>query len=167
MQIYHFHTIWRISAPADEVWSCIIQSERWADWWPGVKKVVEIHPGNEHGIGSVRQYVFKSPLGYRLHFTIEVTECSNKYFVRGRASGALDGWGTWQLVAGKNGNTEAHCDWQVRTTIPWMNLLEPFMSFAFRWAHARVMSAGERALKQLLLNRSFQFQKLNSIAKAI
>jgi len=71
VKAYEFVTIWRVSAPIDQVWNEINHSEAWPDWWKGVESVVELEKGDAAGVGSVRRYTWKSKLPYRLTFDMK------------------------------------------------------------------------------------------------
>ena len=73
MSEYSFLTTWLLEAPIDRVWEAIHDSERWPDWWKGVKRVQELEPGDDEGRGSLTRYTWRSRLPYDLEFDMRVT----------------------------------------------------------------------------------------------
>lgn len=146
---YRFVTIWRIEAPVEAVWDAIYQSDRWPAWWDSVKRVVEITPGDEHGIGSVRRYTWKSRLPYLLTFDLRVTRVERPRLLEGVSTGELVGRGTWTLSTDGRLTTIRNT-WDVQTTQWWMNLLAPIARPAFGWNHAYSMRRGGEGLARLL-----------------
>ncbi len=149
MTEYRFVTVWRIEAPIDAVWEAIYHSERWPTWWKSVTQVVEIAPGDEHGVGSVRRYFWKSRLPYTLLFELQVTRVQRPVALEGVSNGELVGRGTWNLSAAGPVTTVRNI-WEVRTTKAWMNLLAPLARPLFAWNHAHSMRQGGEGLARLL-----------------
>jgi hypothetical protein len=146
---YRFVTVWRIEAAIDDVWDAIYQSDRWPAWWDSVKQVVELTPGDERGIGSVRRYTWRSRLPYLLIFELRVTRIERPQLLEGLSAGELVGRGTWNLST--NGPvTTIRNTWDVQTTKWWMNLLAPLARPIFAWNHAYSMRRGGEGLAQLL-----------------
>ncbi len=149
MNDYFFTSRWEIKAPIEKVWEAIYHSERWPDWWKGVESVAQLKPGNEKGIGARRRFTWKSQLPYRLTFEMETTRVEKPLLLEARASGELEGKGTWHLQP--QGPFTLICyDWNVRTAKPWMNFLAPIARPLFRWNHDVIMRWGEVGLQQIL-----------------
>lgn len=146
---YTFVTTWSIDAPIDAVWDAIYHSERWPQWWKGVESVVELKPGDAQGVGSVRRYVWKSQLPYRLAFEMRVTRVERPVRLEGAATGELEGTGRWDLSRDGE-HTVVRYTWNVRTTRPWMNVLDPIARPVFSWNHHVVMRWGGEGLARLL-----------------
>ena len=144
-----FVTLWTIEAPRTAVCDAIEHSLEWPHWWPGVEQVEEIARGDTNGIGSVRRYVWKSRLPYRLRFDIRVTCMQPLTMVEGVASGDVEGVGRWSF-AGEGKLTVARYDWQVRPTARWMRILMPLARPLFRWNHDILMRQGAEGLARLL-----------------
>src|ERR1043166_544513 len=72
MRAYEFVTFWNIPAPLVRVWDAIEDADAWPQWWRGVLSNLEIKPGDQNGIGSIRRSVWKSRLPYKLQFDSEV-----------------------------------------------------------------------------------------------
>jgi hypothetical protein len=152
MKTYEFVTIWRVNAPLESVWNEIYHSREWPAWWKGVESVVEVHKGDEIGVGSIHRYTWKSKLPYRLSFEMKTVRIEPPQLLEGIATGELQGRGLWQLSA-SNGETTVRYDWRVETTKRWMNLLSPLARPLFEWNHNVVMSWGAQGLAQRLGQR--------------
>ena len=146
---YRFVTVWRLRAPINAVWEALVDSEKWPQWWQGVASVQEVRPPNPDGLGGVRRYVWRSRLPYNLAFDMEVTQSQHPNLLEGRAGGELEGTGTWRLTE-TNGVTTVGFTWEVHTTRPWMNLMEPLARRLFAWNHDYVMARGGEGLAALL-----------------
>lgn len=149
MADYVFHTHWRLEAPIEEVWEAIWKVDQWHEWWSAVKEVVELKPGDAQGIGAIRRYVWRSPLGYKLIFDMELTKVDAPKYLEGNAKGELEGIGIWRLTQ-HNTVTHIHYEWRVNANKPWMRILAPIARPAFRWAHNQVMRSGGEGLARRL-----------------
>ncbi len=149
MTKYSFITSWILEAPIDKVWYAIFHSEDWSKWWESVSDVSELRKGDESGVGSIRRYRWKTPIGYSLIFDMETTKAEPPFCLEGRATGELNGIGKWNLSADYT-RTNVSYTWDVCTTKTWMNCLAPVARPVFRWNHDRVMSKGYSGLCQLL-----------------
>jgi uncharacterized protein YndB with AHSA1/START domain len=149
---YRFVTAWRIEAPIDAVWDAIYDSDRWPEWWDSVKRVVEISPGDENGVGNVRRYTWRSRLPYPLIFEVRVTRVERPTVLEGVSRGELVGRGTWNLST-ERGVTTVRNTWEVQTTKGWMNLLAPLARPLFAWNHGYSMRQGGEGLARLLRAR--------------
>ncbi len=149
MAEYVFESIWRIEAPIEAVWDAIYHSERWPSWWKEVESVQELVKGDDRGVGSVRRYVWKTVLPYKLAFDMRVTRVEPPVALEGAATGELQGTGHWQLRA-EGDLTIVHYTWSVRTRKRWMNLLAPIARPIFAWNHHEVLKRGGEALARLL-----------------
>ncbi len=147
---YSFVTRWKIRAPLERVWDAIYHSEQWPTWWKGVERVEEIRSASgPNGVGSVRRFIWKNTLPYRLTFDMTVTRVDPPEIIESIAAGELEGTGRWTLTPMGLG-TVARYDWNVRTTKLWMNLLAPVAHPLFRWNHDVVMSWGLQGITRLL-----------------
>ena len=149
MKTYGFVTIWRVRAPIESVWNEIYQSHDWPTWWKGVEKVVEVHKGDEEGVGSIHRYTWKSKLPYRLSFDMKTVRIEPPRLLEGIAFGELQGRGVWQLSTQAN-ETIVRYDWNVVTTKSWMNFLAPIARPLFEWNHNVVMNWGAEGLEKRL-----------------
>ena len=148
MARYSFLTTWALDAPIDEVWEAIYATERWPEWWPGVKVAERLGDGHRDGIGSLHRYVWRSRLPYDIEFRMLTTRVERPHLLEGEATGELRGTGRWRLWAGAG--TAVTYEWKVETTIPWMNALAPIGRPVFHWSHDHLMRNGGRGLARLL-----------------
>ena len=151
MAPYRFLTTWALAAPIEYVWQAIYETERWPEWWPGVKVAERLRNGDEpgNGIGSVHRYVWRSRLPYDIEFRIRTTRVDRPYALEGEADGDLRGTGRWRLWQG-TGATAVTYEWEVETTIAWMSAIAPIGRPVFHWSHDVVMRNGGRGLASLL-----------------
>ncbi len=148
MARYSFLTTWAVDAPIEDVWEAIHATERWPEWWSGVKVAEQVGNGHGDGVGSIHRYVWRSRLPYDIEFRMRATRVERPYVLEGEADGQLRGTGRWRLWAGDG--TAVTYEWDVETTIPWMNALAPIGRPIFHWSHDQVMRNGGRGLARLL-----------------
>jgi Polyketide cyclase / dehydrase and lipid transport len=146
---YRLLTIWHIEAPLEQVYAAILDSQHWPDWWPGVLKVEQAATGDADGINNVRRYSLQGKLPYRLAFKVCTTRIEKLVSIEGIAQGDLDGIGRWQFS--REGTVSiVRCEWHVRTTRWWMNLIAPVARPMFIRNHALLMAQGGESLAHLL-----------------
>lgn len=149
MAEYRLLTIWRIRAPLESVFATIQDALRWPGWWPGVLHVEPHAAGNAAGIGSIWHCAWQGQLPYRLTFEVTTTRIEPLLAIEGNVRGDLEGSGRWHFS--RQGEiTIARCEWQVRSTRWWMNLLAPLARPFFIRNHARVMAQGGMGLARRL-----------------
>jgi uncharacterized protein YndB with AHSA1/START domain len=141
---YEFLTTWCLDAPIDAVFEVLNDAAGYPRWWKGVQSLELLEPGDELGIGEVDRFTWRSVLPYSLGFDLRVTRAERPHVIEGRATGELEGVGTWRLYEGQG--TAVVYDWRVRTTKPWMNMFGPLARPAFRWNHDVVMRQGGEGL---------------------
>ncbi len=148
--IYSFKTVWRFSAPIEQVWDILWAVDHWPSWWSGLTSVQLIQPGTgPDGLGTVRRFAWKTKLGYRLVVDLKLIQVERLHRIESRASGDLEGTGIWTLTPEGN-ETIVQYDWNVSTTKRWMNWLAPVARPLFNWNHDEVMQAGEDGLRVYL-----------------
>jgi uncharacterized protein YndB with AHSA1/START domain len=149
---YSFLTTWCLEAPREPIWDAIWQSERWPEWWRGVKAANTLAPGDEAGVGQVGRYTWRSKLPYDLEFELTTTKVAKPHLLEGAARGELAGTGRWRLFeqGGRQPVTAVVYEWNVSTTKTWMNLLAPLARPLFAWNHDWVMRNGGEGLSRLL-----------------
>ena len=145
MAAYSFLTTWCVDAPIQDVWDVISASDRYPEWWKGVRRVDELEPGGEHGIGALNRFEWRSRLPYSLEFDMRVTRSEPPYLLEGHATGELVGVGIWRLYEGAAGTALVY-SWDVSTSRAWMNRLAWLGRPAFAWNHDYVMRQGAHAL---------------------
>ena len=146
---YSFTTRWKTGAPLHDVWDAVRLSLEWPQWWKSFTSVTEIEPGDANSIGSIRRYTLKSPTSYKLTFDMLLTDRNECKVLSGKATGELEGTGTWKFSE-RNGITYIECLWNVKTTRAWMNLFAFILRPAFEYNHRLVMKNGARYLEKKL-----------------
>ncbi|HEX6361456.1 MAG TPA: SRPBCC family protein [Albitalea sp.] len=140
---------WHLAAPVETVWNAIKAADGWPGWWRYVRSVRELSPGDAEGLGAVRRIAWSSRLPYGIDFDVVITEAERPRRLAGRASGAIEGVGTWELVP-EGATTRVTYTWSVELARPWMRLLAPIATPVFRWNHDAVMRAGAQGLARHL-----------------
>jgi len=140
---YKFNTNWKFEADIDHVWA-LISEFKYGDWWPGVS-AEKIGNGGPDGIGDRYRSVFRTKLPYQLAFESEVISKTAPNSLEIKASGELEGRGTWKLTQ-ENQIVHVQYVWEVNTNKKWMNALAPILRPAFVWNHDQVMDAGAKGL---------------------
>lgn len=149
MNDYRLVTLWRTTAPQQEVFDAISDSMTWPDWWPGAERVIQVEEGAGNGVGSVRRYVWKGYLPYRLGFDARATRVDAPRLLEACVSGDLAGTGRWTFSSDQ-GITSVRYEWRVHTTKPWMNRLAPLTRAAFVHNHHALMKRGAAGLMRRL-----------------
>lgn len=158
---YFFITRWQIKAPVNKVWDLIYNSESWPEWWPGVAAVKTLEEGDRGGIGSIREYTWKRGFPYSLHFTMRITEMEKYQRLKGLVFGEVEGVGEW-FFEEKEGITYIQYNWNIKTTIPWMNRLAIILNPFFKFCHNLVMSWGGKGLAKELNARLMKIQNIEN-----
>jgi hypothetical protein len=146
---YSFTTKWKTTAPIHDVWEAIRLSLYWPKWWKSFVSVIELEHGDDRGIGSIRRYTLKSPSHYTLSFDMLLTDREEYKLLSGKATGELEGTGTWHFYE-QDGMTWIECHWNVKTTKAWMNALAFILRPAFSYNHRMVMKKGAQFLAKKL-----------------
>ena len=149
MADYRFLTTWIVEAPIEPVWDAIHAIEGWPAWWRGVESVTELVHGDGDGEGTVYRHVWRSKIPYAVTFDVTVTRVRRPHLIEARATGGLEGTGTFRLFEGAAGTAVTY-DWAVRTTKAWMNAVAPIARPLFAWNHHAVMKNGGVGLATLL-----------------
>jgi carbon monoxide dehydrogenase subunit G len=140
---YHYASTWQLRAPIEQVWGAISDLEQLPAWYPAVKEVQTLAPGDDQGVGAQFRYVIKGRLPMRLAFEATIIRVDPPREAELRAEGELAGTGRW-LLDQQGEITTARYLWDVRTTRPWMNLAAPIARPLFTWNSKGVMlEAGE------------------------
>ena len=156
MADYQFSTVWRVEASLPDVWDVFSHPDQWPEWWRSLERVVELKRGDIQGVGALHRYTWKGVLPYRLTFDINVLNILQYSLLEGAASGEVEGRGVWSFIdTGRE--TIVRYDWNVRTTIRWMNILAPLAAPLFRWNHDTVMREGAKGLARKLGTRVYIF----------
>lgn len=166
MAEYCLLTIWRIEAPLEEVYAAISDSLRWADWWPCVLKVEQVEAGGADGVNNVRRYSWQGQLPYRLVFEVCATRIEKLAVIEGIAHGDLDGIGRFHFSR-QGAVSVIRCEWRVRSTRWWMNLIAPVARSMFIRNHTRIMAQGGEGLARLLRSPLVSQEHIDLMAKTV
>ena len=146
MAEYSFLTTWLLDCPREPAWEAIHDQAAWPRWWRGVEVAEELRrPLGGEDVGTVSRMVWRSLLPYRVELEVLTTRIERPTLLEGRASGDLAGVGRWRFYEG-DGVTAVLYEWEVRTTIAWMNRLAPLLRPVFEWNHDWVMARGGEGL---------------------
>jgi uncharacterized protein YndB with AHSA1/START domain len=140
------------------VWSVLRDNDHWQDWFPALRAVRVVEPGDEDGVGAVLEATVRGRLPYALVFRVRITEVEAPRLLVLTSVGDLEGTGRGTL-AEEAGVTTVRFEWRVTTTKAWMNALAPAARPAFGWNHHRVMTGAaprlaDRLGVRLLANES-------------
>ena len=145
MAAYNFLTTWCLAAPVESVWDVVSASERYPEWWGGVRSVTALEPGGQDGLGALWRLEWRSRLPYSLRFDMRVTRAERPHLLEGHARGDIEGVGVCRLYEGSAGTAIVY-SWDVSTTQRWMNRLAVLARPAFLWNHDYVMRQGAHGL---------------------
>jgi len=166
MTEYHLRTVWRIRAPLDAVYAAIRDPLHWPEWWPSVKEVVQTATGNPDGIAGIWQYAWQGPLPYRVKFAVCITRIEPSVVIEGNTRGDLEGVGCWHFSS-QGSISVVRCDWHVRSTPWWMNLLTPLARSWFIRNHAQVMAQGGAGLARHLHSALVSQENIDLMAQKL
>lgn len=138
---YSFLTTWLLGSPREPVWDAIHDEAVWPEWWRGVEVAEEVRPGDASGVGTISRMVWRGLLPYRVEFEVRATKVEPFSLMEGQATGDLEGVGRWRLYE-QDGVTAVLYEWNVATTVPWMNRMAPLLRPVFEWNHDWVMRRG-------------------------
>lgn len=158
-------TTWQIEAPLAQVYAAVLDSVHWPEWWQSVCKVEQMSSGGVDGIGSMWRYSWQGRLPYQVVFVVRVKHIENMVTIVGVTQGDLVGLGRWSFY--RQGSVSiVHCEWRVRSTRWWMNLVAPLARSIFIRNHARVMAQGGQGLARLLGSPWVKQQTIDLLAAA-
>jgi uncharacterized protein YndB with AHSA1/START domain len=146
---YAFESTWVVEAPIEKVWAVLEDREHWRDWFPGLREVRELEPGDSAGAGAVLEAVVRASLPYELAFRARITRVEPPRLLELTALGDLEGSGRGTL-AEEDGVTTVRFEWRVATTKPWMNALAPVARPVFGLNHHLLMRSAGSALARRL-----------------
>jgi hypothetical protein len=121
----------------------------WPQWWRGVVRADQLHPGREDMVGCCWRVEWRSRIPYTLTFDFTVERVDEPGLMEGRARGELEGRGRWRLLE-EGGVTAVLYEWNVGTTKRWMTLVSPFARPVFEYNHDVVMGWGGEGLARRL-----------------
>lgn len=165
MAEYWLLTTWRIEAPLELVYAAIRDSLCWPDWWSGVQKVEQVAAGDADGIHSVWRYAWRGRLPYQVAFEVSATRIEKLVAIEGTTRGDLEGVGRWHFS--RQGTVSiVRCEWHVRSTRWWMNLIASVARQIFIRNHALLMKQGGVGLAHLLGAPLVGQETINMLAKS-
>ena len=147
--IWEYVSHWKIDAPPYLVWAAITETEHWPRWWRHVRRAEIVRRGDGTGLGAIRRIDWVTELLYGFTIEVECTEVRPQRLLRGRARGAIDGEGVWELQPHGDGTAVTYT-WRAELRARWMRAVAPWMAPLFRWNHERVMASGEDGLRRLM-----------------
>lgn len=141
-QSYNFITEWLIEAPLEDVRDTLFDVSGWSQWWKGVQSV-------KHIDGDTYQFVL-GYLGYRVHFTAQISQLDEHTLKVEATSGDLKGLGEITVEPNDKG-TKVTITWDVEDQRRWTQVqwIRPLLI----WAHDKAMQWGERGLSQVLSDK--------------
>ncbi|GAA1845130.1 hypothetical protein ACFQZV_10210 [Microbacterium koreense] len=148
---YSFASTWHIDAPVDACAAAFAEMFTSRDgratdsWWRGVR--VERAP-RRIGVGERVVLGVRSPFGYRLRVDLTVTAWRQDREIAATSAGDLTGRGRITLRARSEHASSVTIVWNVKTERAWMSKTSFLLRPAFTVAHAWVMRAGERGLRE-------------------
>jgi uncharacterized protein YndB with AHSA1/START domain len=146
---FHLVSRWHLAAPIERVWTALTTPRDWPLWWPYVRSVEELAPGDTGGLHARHRIAWSSRLPYGLAFEVETVELRRPHRLRARASGELEGSGLWELQP-ESDTTRVRYTWDVELATAWMRLVAPLAAPVFRWNHDGVMRSGAQGLARHL-----------------
>ena len=152
---YRLSSTWLLAAPLERCWDVLADpAMSWPTWWPGVR-ASDVHPQPDL-VASRAHVEFRAPSAYVLRLDLTVASADPPRQVVLSTAGDLVGSAHVDLEAvepvAPTALTQVRVDWDVQTTVRWMNILGPALARPFAASHAAVMRAGERGLTQYLID---------------
>jgi hypothetical protein len=142
---YTFRTVFVLAAAPSEVTAAVLAPEPWLAGLGHVRELDRLAAGQAERGPRYRVRVAAGVPPYRLRFELEAVRVVPGRHLDWRATGDLEGEGSWRLAASEHG-TEVVSTARLHTTRWWMNLLAPVARPLFVRNHDLVMRAGVDAL---------------------
>lgn len=150
---------WHLAASPEKVWPLLTQPESWPGWWPYVRKVELLEPGDADDRGTLRRTVWTSRLPYGFALLTRTRSVEKNRLLVVDASGDLKGEGCWELAAIPAG-TRVRYTWKVEVS-GWMRALAFLLFPVFVWNHHAVMRAGAEGMARQLGVELIDYRKLD------
>ncbi len=106
--------------------------------------MTKLREGDAEHRGAVYRHRWRSVIPYAVEFEVETTRVEHGQLIEAVARGKLAGTGTWRFWHGSG--TAVTYEWDVATTVPWMNVAAPLARPAFEWNHHAIMRWGGEGL---------------------
>ncbi len=146
---YRFLSTWLLESPRAPVWEVIYDQRAWPQWWPQLRAVDEIDPGDERGIGAHSRLRWRAPLGYEVAFEARALVITPPSLVEAELMGGLRGSARWRLFE-HDGVTAVLYEMRAVTERTWMKATAPLLRPVFARNHDAVMRGGGDALVRRL-----------------
>jgi uncharacterized protein YndB with AHSA1/START domain len=148
---YHFESLWRVRARAEEVYDIMSQPLEYPRWWPAVYlEAKELSAGAPNGAGRRVSLLTKGWLPYTLHWEAVTTEAEPPRRIAIEASGDLEGRGVWTFTQDGD-RVDIAFDWNVNAGKPLIRRLTPVLRPVFEANHRWAMEQGEVSLREELI----------------
>lgn len=146
---FHLVSEWWLPVAPERLWAVLTAPEDWPGWWPQVRTVESITPGDADGVGAIRHTRWGSRLPYGLSMDLCTLRVERLALLEVAATGDVHGVGEWRLTP-IEGGTRVRYTWEIRLVRPWMRRLAPWLRRLFAWNHHQVMRAGARGMARTL-----------------
>jgi len=146
---YYMPTSWRVKGDIHEIYDVCSNFLDYKRWWPSVYLDIQTAGMDEETGNEVYSIYSKGWLPYTLRWRSCKTSESRPRLLSLKASGDLDGRGTWKFE--QDGEyVNVHFDWYVTAEKPLLKYLSPIMKPIFRANHRWAMNKGLESLRQEL-----------------
>ncbi len=153
---YHFIDRWRVEGDVKEVADILEDALALPRWWGSVYfEVMEIEPGEKHGIGKMISLHAGGWLPYTLRISFRTIESDYPHGFTMDATGDLEGKGIWTFRQDGPFVLVIY-DWTIKANKPIIETLSFLLKPIFRANHTWTMKRGEESLKLELLRRRAQ-----------
>ena len=150
MADYHFVSTWEFATTPEQVWEFAGHPEKWMLFWPGLHDVRLLGGPGDGRVGSSYEFVFKSFLPFTLSLEGSVVESDPPNRMAIDTKGELEGRGTLEISAPRDGVTRSTFVWDTRTTIAWMNAAAPLLRGLFEWNHDFLMTKAGNGMSRMI-----------------
>lgn len=131
-----FESEWIFESSLEPLWQALSDLPGWPQWWPGLKGVAMLNPGDGYGVGGRYRQVWKVGPGLQT-LEAQVTEVIEPHLLEIHTAGFMQSYNLWALKE-EGVYTLVHHTW--------MGNLEVFP----RWNQRAVMVEAARSLSQHL-----------------
>lgn len=156
---------WRLAASRERVWELLSAPETWPRWWPHLAAVRSLGQGDTDGTGAVREFNWRSGVGYRIAFVVRTIRVARLQEIEGVVHGDVQGRGLWLVEEADDGVCLTY-RWAVDLVRPWMRLAAPLLQPLFAWRHFVVMRGGARGMAASLGCRLGKMEEWSALAPA-
>jgi hypothetical protein len=144
LHLYRFRSVWRLDAPADDVYAALERLPDYPTWWREVRTVDRL-------TADAFRIRCRATLPYDLVFTsTQERRDPGARVLQARLDGDLDGFSRWTIAPNTEGGTDAVFDEEVHATKPLLRRLAPVARPVFKANHELMMRHGRRGLATYL-----------------